>query len=206
MSGIPVNGPTRVAIDPRNGDILVADGYGNAKVHRYAPDGRKLLNSWGKSGTEPGQFNIVHDIAVDLDGWVYIGDRENRRVQVFSTHGKFETQWVNFSRAAAVHVSRGREQLTYVGEYFGGGNEGYQEAQRIGPRISILDRSGNLKARLGDHPFGKEPGRFFAPHAVATDSGGDIYVAEVSYAEFGRHMNPPQELRSMQKLIRTALN
>jgi DNA-binding beta-propeller fold protein YncE len=201
MSGKPVNGPTRVAIDPRNGEILVADGYGNARVHRYTPNGKRLLNSWGKSGTEPGQFNIVHDIAVDPEGWIYIGDRENRRIQVFSHDGKFETQWVNFSRAAAVHVSSGKEQLVYVGEYFGGGNEGYQEAQRIGPRISILDTKGNLRARLGESTFGDAPGRFFAPHAVATDSRGDVYVAEVSYAEFGRHMNPPKELRSMQKLI-----
>ena len=48
MSGRPVNAPTRVAIDPRNGDVLVADGYGNARVHRYAPDGRRLLASWVK--------------------------------------------------------------------------------------------------------------------------------------------------------------
>jgi DNA-binding beta-propeller fold protein YncE len=207
MSGKPVNGPTRVAIDPRNGELLVADGYGNARVHRYSADGKRLLKSWGKSGTQPGQFNIVHDIAVDPDGWIYIGDRENRRIQVFSPQGKFETQWVNFSRAAAVHVphvshvSWGKEQLVYVGEYFGGGNEGYRGARRIGPRISIMDREGNLRARLGDSPFGDEPGRFFAPHSIATDSGGNIYVAEVSYAEFGRHMNPPIELRSMQKLI-----
>ena len=201
MSGSPVNGPTRVAIDPRNGEILVADGYGNARVHRYSADGRKLLTSWGESGTDPGQFNIVHDIAVDRDGWIYVGDRENRRIQVFSPDGRFETQWGNFSRTAAVHVSKGSEQLVYVGEYFGGGVEGYHGATRIGPRVSVLDTKGTLLARLGNESFGDEPGRFFAPHAIATDSEGSIYVAEVSFAEFGSKMDPPREIRSLQKLI-----
>ena len=72
FSGDPVNGPTRVAVDPRNGDLLVADGYGNARVHRFSPDGKKLLNSWGEPGMDPGQFIIVHDIAIDKDGWIFV--------------------------------------------------------------------------------------------------------------------------------------
>ena len=200
MSGKPVNGPTRVAIDPRNGEVLVADGYGNARVHRYSADGKHLLQSWGDSGTDPGQFNIVHDIDIDEDGWIYIGDRENRRIQVFSPDGKFETQWVNFSRAAAVHLSKFSEPLVYVGEYFGGSVEGNNRATRIGPRVSILNKAGEVITRLGEESYGDEPGCFYAPHAIATDSQRSIYVAEVSYAEFGGKMDPPQELRSLQKL------
>ncbi|HEB31852.1 MAG TPA: hypothetical protein ENI15_13420 [Spirochaetes bacterium] len=202
MSGTPFNGPTRVAVDPRNEEILVADGYGNARVHRFTPDGKKLLNSWGKSGTDPGQFNIVHDIAIDRDGWIYIGDRENRRIQIFSPEGTFETQWGNFSRTACIQICESEAPFVCVGEYFGGGPEAYQTGMRLGPRISILDTKGNLLTRLGDKPFGDEPGRFYAPHAVAADSRGDIYVAEVSYTEFGMLMKPPRELRSMQKLTR----
>jgi len=201
MSGSPFNGPTRVAVDPRNGEILVGDGYGNARVHRFSPDGKRHLLSWGESGTDPGQFNIVHDLAVDRDGWVYVADRENRRIQVFSPDGKFQARWTDFSRTAAVHVSKGEEQLIYVGEYFGGGVEAYSLALRIGPRISVLDTEGCLLARLGENPYGDAPGRFYAPHAVATDTAGNIYVAEVSYTEFGRLMQPPKELRSLQKLI-----
>ena len=69
-----------------------------------------------------------------------------------------------------------------------------------GPLQGVL-RSGPAQ-RLGDLSYGAEPGRFWAPHAIATDSRGDVYVAEVSYAEFGRSMSPPQELRSLQKLVR----
>ena len=202
MNGQPVNGPTRVAIDPRNGEILVADGYGNARVHRFSPDGKRLLASWGESGTAPGQFNIVHDIDIDTDGFVYIADRENRRIQVFNPSGDLEARWPDLSRAAAVSVGHGHSDLVFVGEYFAGGTEAYAVATGLGPRVSVLDRQGNLLSRLGREPFGEQPGRFWAPHAIAVDSRGDVYVAEVSYAEFGVNMNLDHELRSLQKLVR----
>ena len=81
---------THTALSPQ-GDIYVSDGYANARVHKYSPDG-KLLFSWGEPGTDPGQFNLVHNIACDDEGWVYVADRENHRVQVFDSNGKYETQ------------------------------------------------------------------------------------------------------------------
>ncbi len=86
--GQPFNRCTHVAIDPRTGDLYVSDGYGNARVHKYSPDG-KLLFSWGEPGTDPGQFNIVHNIATDGNGYVYVADRENHRVQVFDSQGRY---------------------------------------------------------------------------------------------------------------------
>lgn len=201
LSGKPFCSPCRLAVDPRNGELLVADGYGNAKVHRFSPDGRHR-SSFGESGTEPGCFNIVHDLDVDADGLIYIGDRENRRVQVFSPDGKLQARFGDLSRTAAVSVGHGRGELLYVGEYFAGGNEAYGVATGLGPRVSVLAKSGRVLARLGVEPFGAEPGRFWAPHCVAVDSRGDLYVAEVSHAEFGRMRQPPVELRSLQKLIR----
>ena len=91
QSGEPFNRCTHVAFSPK-GEIYVSDGYGNSRVHKYSPDG-KLLFSWGESGSDPGQFNIVHNIVTDKDGWVYVADRENNRVQVFDGNGKYETQW-----------------------------------------------------------------------------------------------------------------
>ena len=98
MSGEPFHRCTHTALAP-NGDIYVSDGYGNARVHKYSPDG-KLLMSWGEPGTDPGQFNIVHNICTDADGWVYVADRENHRVQVFDGNGKYESQWNNADEAA----------------------------------------------------------------------------------------------------------
>ena len=198
MSGKPFNRPTHAAVDPRNGNLLVSDGYSNARVHRYSPDG-EYLSSWGESGTDPGQFNIVHNIAVDRDGMVYVGDRENRRVQVFDSSGRFQAQFVNLSRTAAVCVDN--DGLVYIGEYFAGIGSN-DLGTRLGPRVTIMDKDGNVLARLSEQPSGDEPGRFYAPHGICVDSAGNIYVAEVSWAEYGRLMEPPTVLRSMQKLVK----
>jgi hypothetical protein len=77
MSGEPFHRCTHTALSPK-GEIYVSDGYGNARVHKYSPDG-KLLMSWGEPGTGEGEFNIVHNICCDADGWVYVADRENHR-------------------------------------------------------------------------------------------------------------------------------
>ena len=92
MSGEPFHRPTDVAIDPKTEDFYVADGYGNSRVHKYSANG-KYLFSWGEPGTDPGQFNITHNIATDKDGWVYVADRENHRIQIFDSNGNYETQW-----------------------------------------------------------------------------------------------------------------
>src|ERR1700738_3691782 len=60
--------------------------------------------------------SIVHNIACDDEGWVYIADRENHRVQVFDSNGKFETQWHNLMRPCGLFVTRGKEPIAVVGE------------------------------------------------------------------------------------------
>jgi DNA-binding beta-propeller fold protein YncE len=199
MSGDPFNRCTHVAIDPRNEDFYVSDGYGNARVHKYAPNG-KLLFSWGESGTDRGQFNIVHNIATDKDGWVYVADRENHRIQVFDPHGKFETQWVNMSRPCGLYIDHAAE-LAYIGE-LGAAIGPNAQARNLGPRVSIYNTQGQLLARLGDQPEGEAPGQFIAPHGICIDSRGDIYVGEVSWTSTGSRLNPPREIRSLQKLVR----
>ncbi|HEY7493644.1 MAG TPA: peptidyl-alpha-hydroxyglycine alpha-amidating lyase family protein [Candidatus Tectomicrobia bacterium] len=199
MSGDPFNRCTHVAIDPRNGDFYVSDGYGNARVHKYTPDGR-LLFSWGESGTDPGQFNIAHNIATDRDGWVYVADRENHRIQVFDANGKFETQWVNMARPCGLYIDQ-VAGFAYVGE-LGAPIGANAQARQLGPRVSIYNTQGHLLARLGDQPEGEAPGQFIAPHGICIDSHGDIYVGEVSWTHTGSRLTPPREIRSLQKLAR----
>ena len=70
----------------------------------------------------------------------------------------------------------------------------------MGNRIDIYDKYGKRLARLGDIRSGEAPGQFIAPHGLALDSRGDIYVAEVSWTIMGQRLTPPRELRSLQKL------
>ena len=88
---MPFNMPTKAVLSP-SGEIFVSDGYGQARVHRFSPNG-ELLGSWGSEGTGPGQFNTVHGIAVDKRGRVLVADRGNSRVQVFDAEGVFLEEW-----------------------------------------------------------------------------------------------------------------
>ena len=200
MSGDPFNRCTHVAIDPQTADFYVSDGYGNARVHKYDPEG-KLLFSWGESGTGEGQFNIAHNVCTDKDGWVYVADRENQRIQVFDKNGKFETQWKNMARPCGLYIDQGGDQKVYVGE-LGVAIGPNSQAYGLGPRVAIHDVAGNVLARLGDAPESEEPGHFIAPHGVCINSKGDIFVGEVSWTHTGSHLNPPREIRSLQKLTK----
>ena len=198
QSGEPFNRCTDVAIDPRTGDLYISDGYGNSRIHKYSPDG-KLLFSWGGPGTDPGEFNIVHNIATDRDGWVYVADRENHRIQIFDSNGKFETQWVNMHRPCAIYISE--EQHVYVGE-LGWGMSVNRELPNIGPRISVYDTSGKRLARIGDMGMGTAPGQFIAPHGMCLDSRGDLYLGEVAWTNLNNLGEDADGVRSFQKLVK----
>ncbi len=108
----------------------------------------------------------------------------------------------NLSRAAAICIDdRSGEELTYIGEYFCG--IGANDIRTdLGPRVTVMNTQGKVLARVGRESYGDQSGRFYSPHGIAIDSHGDLYVAEVSWTDYGRHMDPPRELRSMQKLVR----
>ena len=195
-SGMPFNRCTDVALDPQTGDLYVSDGYLNAKVHKYSPDG-KLLFSWGEPGTDPGEFNIVHNIATDRDGYVYVADRESHRVQVFDRNGRYETQWNNLHRPCTVYVSD--DQEVYVGE-LGWGMKVNEIHPNIGPRITVLNTKGERLARIGHLGFGYEVGQFAAPHSLCLDSKGDLYVGEVAWTNASNQGVQADGIRSFQKL------
>jgi DNA-binding beta-propeller fold protein YncE len=197
MSGRPFCRCTHTALSP-HGDIYVSDGYDNAAVHKYDPAGRLLL-SWGKPGTGPGEFNLPHNICCDPDGWVYVADRENHRVQVFDRNGRYETQINNMHRPSGLAITPGKCPCCVVGELIS-----YQTVNRLTPnlgaRVSIIDQQSNVITRIdrGIGP-GIEPGQFISPHSIALDSKGDIYVGEVVDADwlavFPDRPKPPKTRR-----------
>ena len=198
MSGLPFHRCTHTALAP-NGDIYVSDGYGNARVHRYSPDG-KLLSSWGKPGTGPGEFNIAHNICCDDDGWVYVADRENHRIQVFDGNGRFETEWHNLYRPCGLCLCCNR---FFVAELAPGQEFSNRNWPHLGPRVSILEKDGRLATRLGDYGGEDDPSPFIAPHGIAVNSTGAIYVAELSYSVSGKKARDKSQgdLTTLQKLV-----
>jgi len=203
MSGQPFCRCTHTALSPR-GDIYVSDGYGNAAVHKYDPEGRLLL-SWGKPGTGPGEFNLPHNICCDADGWVYVADRENHRVQIFDGNGRYEKQVNNMHRPSGLAITPGPCPCCIVGEL-----QAYQAVNRmtpnLGARVSIVDQQSKVVSRI-DRGLGAgtRPGQFISPHSIALDSRGDMYVGEVVAADWAAIFADtpmPQKARRFQKFER----
>ncbi|MFN8525837.1 MAG: peptidyl-alpha-hydroxyglycine alpha-amidating lyase family protein [Chloroflexota bacterium] len=180
----PFNSCTNVAFGP-NGDLYVADGYGNARIHRFTSAGT-LVHSWGEPGTGPGQFHIPHGIWVAADGTVIVADRENDRLQFFSPDGDYLREWNDVQRPTAVVTDR--EGLIYVAELWrpiekGQGSfvHGYAAVDQPG-RVSVYELDGTIVARWGASQTDRDaPGNFIAPHGICVDSQGDLYVSEVTF-------------------------
>jgi len=151
------NQPTDVAFD-RQGDIYVADGYGNSRVLKFDRAGNFLLG-WGMKGSRPGQFDLPHTIAVDGD-LVYVGDRENARIQVFDLNGRFVEEWRHVGHPYGLFITP--DHSIYMGDAVAG-------------RILRLDRSGRI---LGSFELPPSE-RHLDAHEIAVDRGGSIYVAQV---------------------------
>ena len=192
------NRPTNLAVGPK-GDLYVSDGYGNCRVHQFSPTGA-LKRSWGASGKGPGQFHLPHGIAVDKDGRVYVCDRENDRIQIFSPDGEYLGEWTDTQRPT--HLVFDREGRAHVSELWW--HKG-QTSQRHGPistprpgRVSVLDREGRLLARWGG-PDATASGSFAAPHGLAVDSRGDVYVSEVTWTFAVSRGLAPEGTHTFQK-------
>ena len=160
--GRPFNRPTDVAV-AASGEVYVSDGYGNACVHRFSPNGQ-LISSWGEPGRQPGQFNIPHGIVIDQQNRVLVADRENNRIQVFTSEGKLMAVWNGLYRPNSLCL----------------GIDGTLCVAELTHRISFWSLDGQLLDRWGDEGMGLEAGSFVSPHAIAVDSHGDMYVGEVS--------------------------
>lgn len=201
-AGPPFNYPTNLAISP-SGELYVSDGYGNARVHKFTADGR-LLHSWGEPGDGPGQFHVPHGIAVDRQGTVYVADRENNRIQLFTGDGKYLTEWSDLARPCEIFIDPHRTayvaELGYRAGMWPGTTAPSPDA--TGGRVSIFDLDGKLLARFGGGENPCAPGDFFAPHDVWVDAQGDLYVSEVVVSCCDKTQANPPKYHCVQKFIR----
>jgi DNA-binding beta-propeller fold protein YncE len=151
--GMPFNHPTDVAV-ASDGEIYVADGYGNSNVHRIAADGTHLM-SWGKPGIGPGEFSTPHAVWIDPQNRVLVADRENNRVQLFNRDGAFLGAWGD---------------LFHPMDIWGDANGWMLITDQI-PRLSLLSPDGKLAGRCRPVLNGA--------HGVWGTPDGSIFLAEM---------------------------
>jgi DNA-binding beta-propeller fold protein YncE len=159
LYGKPFNMPTGVAF-ASTGEIFVSDGYGNRRVHCFSSDG-ELKHSWGQPGVEPGQFALVHFITADIDDRLYVCDRENHRIQIFTTAGDVLAEWTGFDMPSDLAFGR---DVIYV-------------AGADGVSIWTKDR-GKLVQFGRDEPFTGA----FNVHGIWLDADENIYLAQFDRA------------------------
>ena len=196
--GGPFNRPTNIAVGPR-GHLYVSDGYGNCRVHRFSPSGT-LERSWGEPGTGPGQFYLPHGIAVHADGRVFVCDRESDRIQIFNPDGEYLAEWTDTQRPT--HIVFDSEGRAYVSELWwhpGDISRRHGQTTTAKPaRLSVFDRDGRVIARWGTADA-TASGSFAAPHGLAVDSRGDIYVSEVTWTFAVSRGRAPADTHTFQK-------
>jgi sugar lactone lactonase YvrE len=137
-----------------NGDIYVTDGYRNSRVHRFTREG-KLVQSWGTPGKGPGEFHLPHSIAFDADGKLYVADRSNKRIQIFSPGGDYLGMWTGMG--GPNDITRAKDGTFYIAEQEDGDKPAY---------VCLRDAKGSVLTRLESRHV----------HGVGVDSRGNIYA------------------------------
>lgn len=161
--------PADVAWDAA-GDIYVADGYGNARVAKFDKHG-KFVKTWGQRGSEPGQFNIVHSLAIDTQGNVYVADTGNHRIQVFDGDGNYKSQITGIGAPAALCITPGAHQYLYSS------NSNPPDDIDTGGEIYKLELDGKILGKFGK--AGKEMKEFGTVNEIDCRSENDLLVGEI---------------------------
>ena len=194
QGGPPFNRPTK-AVSNAAGELFVSDGYRNCRIHRYSAD-RQQVHSWGGPGAADGSFVIPHSVTVDHDGRILVCDRENDRIQVFDRDGNLLQVWTHVQRPTDVAVDR--HGYVYVTELARGPRD--LKSWRLGRpghelpgRVSVWSPHGGMVARISSAV------NLLAPHAIAVDSIGAIYVAEVPQSFATATGRPRRQHRCLHK-------
>lgn len=166
--------PTDVTWDA-DGDIFVADGYGNSRVVKYDKNGR-FIASVGTKGSAPGQLNLPHSITSDAQGNIYVADRSNRRIEVFNKDLKFKAIYDKVGMPWAVCVSQGPHQYLYSSN----SNLDFNiaELNQVTGEIYKMELDGTILGKFGRS--GKQLGEFSTVHEIDCRNPNELYVAEIT--------------------------
>ena len=185
LSETHLNQPTDMTIAP-NGHVFVSDGYGNNRVVHFDDRGR-YVNSWGQLGTGPTDFSLPHAIAMDSMGRLYVADRNNVRVLIYSQAGKLLDQWNNVIVPWGFWVTSEDEIWVCGSSPMPWRNDADYPGAPLGcpPKDQILMKfnTDGRALQLWTIPKGKDgeekPGDVNWIHAMAVDSKGNIYVGDI---------------------------
>lgn len=161
--------PTDVAVLP-DGRFYVSDGYGNSRIVRFSAYG-KYEFEWGTRGSEPGQFDLPHGIAINAEGHIYVAGRSNQRIQIFDTSGTFITQWKSEALGRPYSVAIGKDGKAYVVD---GGDQPRHPPDRS--RAFRLTLDGTIETTFGR--FGNYDGQFRLGHDIAIGKDGAVYIVD----------------------------
>ena len=166
------NQPSSVLVAP-DGNIFVGDGHGgasNSRIMKYSASG-EFLTSWGSQGSEPGQFAVPHDLAIDSSGRIFVGDRGNNRVQIFDQDGNFIKEWPQFGRPSGLFIDD--NDMLYVTDSSSEnrgptGSPNNSSPYAEGVRVASV-KDGSVTLFLDDpHENGSQEG-------IVVDKAGTIY-------------------------------
>ena len=151
--------PTDIVTGP-DGSLYVADGYGNSRIAKYTKDG-VFLTAWGTRGAQPGEFNTPHNLVMDAQNNLYVADRQNGRVQVFDTEGKFLREFRPGGNPWSLCITPGPNQVLFIGS--------------VG-RIFKVALDGKVLGTIGH--YGKTPGTMDWVHGVACPDEKTVFAAQ----------------------------
>lgn len=146
-----------------NGDFLLGDGYWNGRIARYNSKG-EFVSDFGTPGTGPGQFNLIHGVAIDKQHRIYVSDRDNNRVQVFQEDGTFIEEWPDIQGPTGIYIDD-REHVWILSTTLNG--------------IAEYTLQGQLMQHFGAYccTRGGFEGGLSRPHQMSRDEKGNIYIA-----------------------------
>jgi len=165
-----------------NGDLYVADGYGNNRVVHLDKNG-KYLGAWGKLGTGQGEFSLPHSIAIDSQDRVYVGERNNIRIQIFDREGKYLDQWCNLICPWGLTITK-KDEIWVCGSspMAWRAEDSFLSCPPKDQMVLRLDTTGRVR-QIWTFPLGVEgqekPGELDWLHNAAVDSHGNLYVGDI---------------------------
>ena len=169
------NRPSDVVTDAQ-GNIFVADGYNNNRAIKYDKTGRFVASTVGTRGTQPNQMNLVHSITADDAGNVYVADRNNGRIQVFSNDLTLRAIYDHVGSPWAVCISPGPHQYLYSSN--SNPDQNVADVAGVTGQIFKMELDGTVLGKFGK--AGKALGEFSTVHDIDCRSENEMLVAEIT--------------------------